>query len=87
MICVGCAAGADMIEDYREAARKDDARRAEPLKPEAARRWIRKRARWALSQHCGKLFRASRPSGCTCQCLIPELRGNGGPSDAAGPVN
>lgn len=73
MICQGCAAGADNMQDYRDAAQEDDDRRAlagEPrFAPGPARRWIRKRARFALALHCRKVGL----SGCTCQCEIPEL--------------
>jgi hypothetical protein len=70
--------------DYRRVAAEDDARRAEqgvkPLTPGAARRWLRKRARFSLALHCqGKpMTVAGKPEGgpgCTCQCRIPELEG------------
>jgi hypothetical protein len=69
MICEGCAAGADNMADYRQAARTDDEQRAEPLSPGAARRWIKKRARFSMALHC-----RSKRGGCTCQCEIPELK-------------
>jgi hypothetical protein len=72
MICMGCRAGADNMDDYRAAARTDDERRQSsgepPMSAGAARRWIKKRARLALALHCQK-------PACTCQCLIPELNG------------
>jgi hypothetical protein len=83
MICRGCAAGADMAEDYRVAAREDDERREAAGEPKfeagPARRWLKKRVRWAMTLHCQKRFtvvagvRDGGP-GCTCQCLIPELQ-------------
>lgn len=72
MICMGCRAGADNMDDYRQAAAEDDDRRAlageKPLTDGAKRRWIKKRARLSMALHCrGK-------NKCTCQCLIPELQ-------------
>lgn len=73
MICEWCAAGADNMADYREAARADDQRRADagekPLTAVNARRWIEKRARLSLVLHC-----EGRRPDCSCQCDIPELR-------------
>jgi hypothetical protein len=80
MICQGCRAGADNMTDYRRWAREDDERRAmigeKPMSIEAARKWLRVRARWAMSLHCLRVREFDRRKlvpGCTCQCLIPEL--------------
>lgn len=82
MICDGCAAGADTVEDYRRLAREDDEYRSSvgitPLSPGASRRWMKKRARYAYALHCrgerkGGGLKLGGP-GCTCQCLIPELK-------------
>lgn len=83
VICSGCQAGADMAQDYRDAASEDDVRRAQEgiptLTPGAARRWLRKRLKWALVLHCANTKGASYgsrrgASGCMCQCVIPELK-------------
>lgn len=72
-----------MATDYRTAASEDDARRLRegvaPLTPGAARRWLKKRLRWARAMHCqGKretvAGQLSGGPGCACQCRIPELQ-------------
>lgn len=78
MICDGCAAGADNMADYRRMAAEDDDQRSVPLRPGAAKRWLKKRAQYSYALHCrgerkGGGLKVGGP-GCTCQCLIPELQ-------------